>query len=220
MSEKELIESIKKKVGTGVLGVTFKEKKASITIEPSVIRQVVHALLEHQPRFMIIAAVDLGMDIELLYHFDVEGKLIVVRVTIAKEDNQIDTIVDLMHAAEWAEKEATELFGINFRSHPKPGHFVLPKDWPADKPPLREPFQGTLPEKFSLVAESLVSVGATAPITSFAKRRRKEVGLPKLPPASYSSDTSLSEVHELMKRAEFDVKARFDWKKGKLRSSK
>jgi NADH:ubiquinone oxidoreductase subunit C len=219
MSENELIESIKK-VGAGVLGVTSQKRKISVTIEPSVIRQVVQALLEHQPRFVIIAAVDLGMDVELLYHFDAEGKLIVVRVTITKEDNQIDTIVDLMPAAEWAEKEAAELFGINFRFHPKPGHFVLPKDWPADKPPLRKPFQGTLPEKFSPVAESLVSVGATAPITSFAKRKRKEAGLPKLPPASYSSDTSLGEVHELMKRAEFDVKAGFDWKKGKLRSSK
>ena len=119
MSENEMIESIKKKVGAGVLGVTSQKRKTSVTIEPSVIRQVVQALLEHQPRFVIIAAVDLGMDIELLYHFDVEGKLIVVRTKIPKEDNQIDTIVDLMPAAEWAEKEAAELFGINFSAHPK-----------------------------------------------------------------------------------------------------
>ncbi|PIU13891.1 MAG: hypothetical protein COT21_01410 [Hadesarchaea archaeon CG08_land_8_20_14_0_20_51_8] len=219
MSENELIESIKK-VGAGILGAISQKGKTSVTIEPSVIRQVVQALLEHQPRFVIIVAVDLGMDVELLYHFDAEGKLIVVRATITKEDNQIDTIVDLMPAADWAEKEAAELFGINFRLHPKLGHFVLPKDWPTDKPPLRKPFQGTLPVKFSPVAESLVSVGATAPITSLAQRKRKKVGLPTLPPASYSSDALLGEVHELMKRAEFDVKVGFDWKKGKLRSHK
>lgn len=217
MNENEMIESIKKKVGAGVLGVTSQKRKTSATIEPSVIRQVVQALLEHRPRFVIIAAVDLGMDIELLYHFDVEGKLIVVRTKIPKEHNQIGTIVDLMPAAEWAEKEAAELFGIDFSAHPKPRHFVLPKDWPSDKPPLRESFKGVLPEQFCPVAESLVSTGMTAPMSPLMQRKREEAGLPPSPPASFANEKSLEEVHEAMKGAEFDKKSGYDWKKGKLR---
>jgi len=217
MNENEMIESIKKKVGVGVLGAAFQERKISVTVDPSAIRQVTCALLEHRPRFVITAAVDLGMDIELLYHFDVEGKLIVVRTKIAKEHNQIDTIVDLMPAAEWAEREAAELFGINFSAHPRPGHFVLPKDWPSDKPPLRESFKGVLPEQFCPVAESLVSTGMTAPMSPLMQRKREEAGLPHSPPASFANETSLSEVHEAMKGAEFDKKAGYDWKKGKLR---
>ncbi|MCJ7720574.1 MAG: NADH-quinone oxidoreductase subunit C [Candidatus Hadarchaeum sp.] len=216
MSKNELIEGIKK-VGVGVLDVISQKRKTSVTIEPSIIRQVVQALLEHQPRFVIIAAVDLGMDIELIYHFDVEGKLVVVRTKIAKEYNQIDTIVDLMPAAEWAEKEAAELFGINFSAHPNSGHFVLPKDWPSDKPPLREAFKGVLPEQFCPVAESLVSTGMTAPMSQLMQRKREEAGLPPSPPASFANEKSLGEVREAMKGAEFDKKAGYDWKKGKLR---
>jgi Ni,Fe-hydrogenase III component G len=217
MSKNELIEGIKKKVGAGVLEATFQERKISATVDSSAIRQVAYALLEHRSRFVIIAAVDLGMDIELLYHFDVEGKLVVVRTKIAKEYNQIGTIVDLMPAAEWAEKEAAELFGINFSAHPKPGHFVLSKDWPSDKPPLREAFKGVLPEQFCLVAESLVSTGMTAPMSQLMQRKRKEAGLPPSPPASFANEKSLGEVREAMKGAEFDKKAGYDWKKGKLR---
>jgi Ni,Fe-hydrogenase III component G len=216
MNESEMIGGIKR-VGAGVLGVTLQEGKINVTVDPSAIRQVTHALLEHQPRFVIIAAVDLGMDIELLYHFDVEGKLVVVRTKVAKEHNQIDTIVDLVPAAEWAEKEAAELFGINFIAHPKPGHFVLSRDWPSDKPPLRESFRGVLPEQFCPVAESLVSAGMTAPMSPLMQRRREEAGLPLSPPASFVNEKSLSEVHKVMKGAEFDKKAGYDWKKGKLR---
>jgi len=216
MSENEMIESIKK-VGAGVLDVTSKKRKTSVTIEPSIIRRVVQALLEHQPRFVIIAAVDLGMDVELLYHFDIEGKLIVVRATIAKEDNQIDTIVDLVPAADWAEKEVAELFGINFRLHPKPGHFVLSKDWPSDKPPLRESFKGVLPEQFCPVADSLISTGMTAPMSPLMQRKREEAGLPRSPPSSSADEASLGEIREVAKGAEFDKKAGYDWKKGKLR---
>jgi len=217
MNKNEVIESIKNKVEGGVLEATSQERKISVTIDASDIRQVAYALLERRSRFMIIAAVDLGMDIELLYHFDVEGKLIVVRTKISKEQNQIDTIVDLMPAAEWAEKESAELFGINFSAHPKPGHFVLSKDWPSEKPPLREPFKGVLPEQFCPVAESLMSTGMTAPMSPLMQRKRQEAGLPPSPPASFVNAKSLGEVHEAMKGAEFDKKAGYDWKKGKLR---
>jgi len=217
MNENEIIESIKNEVGVGVLEAASQEKKISVVIDPSTIRQVAYALLKHRPRFVIIATVDLGMDMELLYHFDVEGKLIVVRTKIAKEHSQIDTIVDLMPAAEWAEKEAAELFGINFNAHPKPGHFILPKDRPNEKPPLRESFKGVLPEQFCQVAESLVSTGMTAPMSPLMQRKREEAGLPPSPPASFAYEKSLGEVHEAMKGAEFDKKAGYNWKKGKLR---
>lgn len=217
MKEAELIEGIREKVGAGVLKTEVQKRRANITVEPAALRKAVEALLEHRPRFVIIAAVDVGMDIDLLYHFDVGGRLVIVRTTVAKEAREIDTIVDLVPAADWAEKEAAELFSVNFRTHPQPGHLVLPKDWPSDKPPLRGPFKRALPEQFCSVAESLISTGMTAPMSPLMQRKREEAGLPSAPPASSTSEASLSEVQKAMKGAEFDKKAGYDWKKGKLR---
>jgi len=213
----ELIEGIKEKVGAGVLKTEIQKRRANITVEPAALRKAVEALLEHRPRFVIIAAVDAGMDIDLLYHFDVGGRLVIVRTTVAKEASEIDTIVDLVPAADWAEKEAAELFGVYFRAHPQPGHLVLPKDWPSDKPPLMGPFKRALPEQFCPVAESLVSTGMTAPMSPLMQRKREEAGLPSAPPASSANEASLGEVQKAMKGAEFDKKAGYDWRKGKLR---
>jgi NADH:ubiquinone oxidoreductase subunit C len=217
MKEAEIIEGIRKKTGAGVLKTEIQKRRASITVEPAAIRKAVEALLEYRPRFVMIVVIDVGMDIDLLYHFDVSGQLVIIRTTVAKEAGEIGTIVDLVPAADWAEKEAAELFGMNFRAHPQLGHLVLPKDWPSDKPPLRGPFKRALPEQFCPVAESLVSTGMTAPMSPLMQRKRKGVGLPSAPPASFTSEASLSEVQKAMKSVEFDKKAGYDWKKGKLR---
>ncbi len=215
----ELVEGIKEKAGAGVLKTEVQKKRTNITVEPDAVRKAVEALLEHRPRFVIIAAVDVGMDVDLLYHFDVGGRLVIIRTTVAKEASDIDTIVDLVPAADWAEKEAAELFGVNFRAHPQPGHLVLPEDWPSGKPPLRGPFKRALPEQFCPVAESLISTGMTAPMTPLMQRKREEAGLPPSPPSASASEASLGELQKTVKGAEFDKKAGYDWKKGKLRQT-
>lgn len=214
-----LVDDIRAKVGTSVLKTEIQKRKSNITVEPTAVRKAVEALLEYNPRFVIIAAVDAGMEIDLLYHFDVEGRLVVIRTTVAKEASDVDTIVDLVPAADWAEKEATELFGVNFRAHPQPGHLILPVDWPSDKPPLRQPFKRALPDQFCPVAESLISTGMTAPMTPLMQRKREEAGLPPSPPSASASEASLSELQKTVKGAEFDKKAGYDWKKGKLRQT-
>ncbi len=218
MREVELLEHLQKSIGSGaVSSAPVQKRKISLTIEPAVLRKAVEVLLKHQPRFVIIAAVDAGMDVDLLYHFDVKGVVVVLKTTVVKEASEINTIVDLVPAAEWAEKEAAELFGVNFRAHPKPGRLLLPEGWPSDRPPLRGPFKRALPEQFCPVAESLVSTGVTGPMSPLMQRRREEKGLPPSPPASFSSDASLREVQELMRRTGFDEKAGYDWEKKRLR---
>jgi hypothetical protein len=49
------------------------------------------------------------------------------------------------------------------------------------------------------------------------QRKREEAGLPRSPPSSSADEASLGEIREVAKGAEFDTKAGYDWKKGKLR---
>ena len=65
-----------------------------------------------------------------------------LKVFLAEDKPEIDSIHDLYKAANWFEREAWDLFGINFKGHPHQirilthhefvGH-PLRKDYPADK---------------------------------------------------------------------------------------
>lgn len=215
----EVVERLKAEVGVLSAGVE-RERKVRAAIEPAVIQNITQILLNSGARFGIIAAADKGLDIDLLYHFDLGGTLIVLQTSVAKEAPEIKSIAELTPAAEWAEKEVAELFGVNFRGHPKPSHFQLPDDWPAGNYPLGKPFKSKLPDEICPVAESITSVGATASLTPLMQRKREEAGLPAQPPASYSDEASLREVHELARHTEFDKLAGYDWEKKKLRGGK
>ena len=40
-----------------------------------------------------------------------------------------------VHAADWHEREAEDLFGLTFEGHPRLGEFVLHEDWPRRRQP-------------------------------------------------------------------------------------
>lgn len=213
-----IIELLKAEVEKGILGSAApRERKVLVEIEPSTIRKASKVLLKKESRFVIIAAIDEGLNIKLLYHFDLGGTVVILKTKVKKEAPEIASIADLTPAAEWAEREAAELFGVNFKAHPSPGHLLLPDDWPAENYPLGKPFKPKLPDQLCPVAESITSVGATAPISPLVQRRREEAGLPPQPPASYSSDRELREVHELVKETKFDERVGYDWERKKLR---
>ena len=51
-----------------------------------------------------------------------------------------------VHAADWQEREAEDLFGLVFSGHPRLGDFVLHDDlWPEGLEPMRRSFAGTRP---------------------------------------------------------------------------
>lgn len=53
---------------------------------------------------------------------------------------RVASIGDAVHAADWHEREAEDLFGLEFVGHPKLGEFVLHEDWPEGVNPMRKDF--------------------------------------------------------------------------------
>lgn len=216
--EEVLAAELEKKLAGALLNITIpRKRKVSAGIAPEAIRKATEILLLRGARFVIIATVDVGLEVELLYHFDLDGTVVVLKVKLAKEIMDIDSIVNLTPAAEWAEKEAAELFGVSFRRHPAAGHLVLSDEWPEGNFPLTKPFKPKLADEVGSVAESLITVGATAPISSLVERKRAEAGLPPQPPASYSSKLKLKEVQELIKHTSFSERAGYDWERKRMR---
>jgi NADH-quinone oxidoreductase subunit C len=67
-----------------------------------------------------------------------EGKLVVFSTDLPSESPSIPTLVTTFAGANWHEREAHEMFGIEFEGHPNLSHLYLPDSFQGN--PLRKSF--------------------------------------------------------------------------------
>jgi Ni,Fe-hydrogenase III component G len=222
VSEDEIIEFLRQELGGDIIEVSKpREKRVFARITPTALRKAVNALKNQYSmlRFMTLSTVDHGLDFEFLHHFHLGGTVLTLRSVKPKEDNTLETIADIIPAANFIEREISDLFGIKFVNHPQPQHLILTKDWPEDKRPLRKPLEGELPPKARPVAEALISAGCVAPVSAFIQKKREEAGLPRTPPFAFTDEKTMQEFHGVIKDTGLNDKVGYDWKKKKLRYS-
>ena len=219
--ESEVINYLRDELGGDFLeAYKQRERRIFVKVKPSAVRKVVQLLKNRYStlRFMTISAVDSGLDMEYLYHFHIDGVVLTVRSIKPKEDNTLESIADLIPAANFIEREISDLFGVTLVNHPEPEHgLVLTKDWPDDKRPLKKPFEGILPPKARPVAEALISSSCVAPVSSFIQRKREVAGLSKSAGFAFADEKSMSEFHGIIKDTSLGEKVGFDWEKRRLR---
>ena len=220
VSEKEIIGFLKQKLAEDLIEInTPRERRVSARINSSALRKTIEFLKKryHTLRFITLSVVDNGLDFERLYHFHIDGIILTLRSLTPKEDNTLESIVDIIPAANFIEREVADLFGMKLINHPEPKHLILTEDWPDDKRPLRKPLEGTLPPQARSVAEALISKGCVAPISSFIQKRREAAGLSRSPSMVFAEEKALQEFHKIMKATSFVEKVGFDWEKKQLR---
>lgn len=62
--------------------------------------------------------------------------------TFVKQKEQIDSVSSVFKAANWAEREAYDMYGVIFANHPNPKRLLMPDDW-YDYPLLKTyPLEG------------------------------------------------------------------------------
>lgn len=112
-----------------------------VDIEIADFLQWIQFLVNEVPsRFITASALDTPRGkIEILYHFAFHGlpQVLLLRVSIPKENPEIESIAPFLKAGEWIEREMAELFGIRFLHHPNLKRLLLPENWPEGKYPLR-----------------------------------------------------------------------------------
>ncbi len=74
--------------------------------------------------------------IEVMYHFW-QGQGITFVLTLPADHPEIPSLIEMIPGADFYEREAAEMFGINFTGREATPHLLLPDDW--DKAP---PFAG------------------------------------------------------------------------------
>ncbi|MBN1632729.1 MAG: NADH-quinone oxidoreductase subunit C [Ignavibacteria bacterium] len=73
-----------------------------------------------------------------LYSYPHNLKL-VLKVFLPKSNPKINTVSDVWAAANWHEREAFDLLGIEFEGHPDFRRILLPEDWKGH--PLRKDYK-------------------------------------------------------------------------------
>ncbi|HYW92678.1 MAG TPA: NADH-quinone oxidoreductase subunit C [Gammaproteobacteria bacterium] len=88
-----------------------------------------------------------GLLVRYFFHNQTGGGQLVE--VIARTDRaELPAIGDQVHAADWHEREAEDMFGIHFRGHPFLGDFILhDTEWPEAVEPMRHAFDPSRRER-------------------------------------------------------------------------
>jgi Ni,Fe-hydrogenase III component G len=124
------------------------DRRVYLDVAPETIYEAATVMFEEiGARLQIATGVDTPRGIEVMYHWalDAEDCLVTVRTTVAHESPELQSITDILPAAEWIEREIWELLGIRFTGHPDLRHLLLDDSWPEGNFPLRRQTPGEAP---------------------------------------------------------------------------
>jgi NADH-quinone oxidoreductase subunit C len=150
MDLSEVVESLEKRFSGAVLDRKLFRGETTLIIRREYIRKVCrHLKSDLGFLFLVdITAVDyLGITApryEVIYHvhrfgsgFD-ENVKIRLRVGIPEDDLTVDSVTPVWSGANWLEREAYDMFGIEFVGHPDLRRILMPEDY--EPFPLRKDF--------------------------------------------------------------------------------
>ena len=137
---KRLIEEFTKFLGTeNVLESRIpRERRVFVTIKKDRLRDAVKYLRDHEglTHITTISGVDVGEEIEVIYHLTKKDLSFALRVKVPMEEPVVDSIVDILNGAPLYEREVHDLLGVVFEGHPDLKRLILPDEWPEGVHPL------------------------------------------------------------------------------------
>ena len=86
--------------------------------------------------------IDWKTHLTMVYHLESTSyrHQVVVKVQLDRNKPEIETVSHIWRTAEFNEREAYELFGVNFLNHPDLRLLILPEGWEG-RNPLRKDFE-------------------------------------------------------------------------------
>lgn len=140
--EKEIVERLKSFLEENLVEVTIpRDRRIFSYIKKEVLREAVNYLVNvlRFKHISTITGVDLGGEIEVIYHLAYEGSIVLsLRFAVSKEKPNVPTITDIVPGAVLYEREVHDLLGVRFEGHPDLSPLMLPEEWPQGVYPLRK----------------------------------------------------------------------------------
>ena len=126
----DVLEALESRFGDRIRGTHREHGDRTAIIDKEILRPVLTWLrdecAEHFGFLVDLAGVDgLHLDdfrhrFEVVYHLKnlESGARIRIRAQVPEDDLEIDSITDMWKAANWAEREVYDMYGVRFRNHP------------------------------------------------------------------------------------------------------
>jgi NADH-quinone oxidoreductase subunit C len=64
---------------------------------------------------------------------------LMLKVVVPREKPEVDSVSSIWRSANWYEREAFDMYGINFKGHPDLRRILMPADWEGH--PLRKDYK-------------------------------------------------------------------------------
>jgi len=123
-----IIKEVRGRFGDAVVEFDQSYDDLAIVVDKSIVHDVLRYLRDDRRCDMLldIAGVDCSELDSYRERFELEYTLysipddlrVRVRIAVPETDLNVTTASDLWHSANWAEREAFEMFGFNFEGHP------------------------------------------------------------------------------------------------------
>lgn len=140
--ENEIVENLKDFLKENLVKVAIpKKRRILICIKKDALKDAVKYLVKNLKfkHLSTITGVDLGEEIEVIYHLAYKGSIeLSLGLTVPKNNPSVPTVTDLIPGAVLYEREVHDLLGVNFEGHPDLSPLMLPEGWPQDVYPLRK----------------------------------------------------------------------------------
>ena len=94
---------------------------------------------------LVVQAMEPGDQLDYWFYKPDNGPCIKLSVRLAPNAREVPSVSELVHAIDWHERQAEDLFGLVFTGHPKLGDFVLHEEWPEGINPMRPEFDAFKP---------------------------------------------------------------------------
>lgn len=150
MTTEELLEALQGKFPELTFELVATKPDSAIKVPPEKIAEVA-AFLRDDPKLrfdylMCLSAVDRKGSFEVVYHIHSmeHNHRSVLKVSLPADKPQVPTVSHVWLTAEWHEREAFDLMGVEFVGHPDPRRILLPDDWEGH--PLRKDY--VTPEEY------------------------------------------------------------------------
>jgi len=145
MTKDEILKKLRERFANKIKKVFEKSyKRVYIDIDSKDLTDFVKFIFnELEARFNTASCVDKSSGMEILYHFSFTkaGLVVSLKTYLDKKSLAVESLMPIMKGAEWIEREIHELFGVEFKGHPKIKKLLLPDDWPDGLYPLRRDYK-------------------------------------------------------------------------------
>lgn len=129
--------------------VELRQNVGRLTVDRHVLSSFAVALHEKHgfDHCSLISAVDYRDRFEIVYHLSnlAARWMLELRVTLPHENPHVDSVATIWEGADWHEREAWDMMGIQFVGHPNLKRVLLPDDFQGH--PLRKDYTYAIHEE-------------------------------------------------------------------------